>query len=130
MIQSDTSLISSDLPVRGGTEDKFAFVPFANGVVAHIFKEEQPESLVVGLSGRWGSWKTFLLNQIDEQLTLLKVSNRQFLALLTEKIEEKVERSSTNRSDFLDLFRSEKNYVHAHKKAEPSVKTLAKILSA
>ena len=150
MTQADTSLISSDLPIRGRDEDKFAFVPFANDIVAHIFREGQPESLVVGLSGRWGSGKTSLLNLIDEQLTFIKVSNRQllsiryvpwrvedrksllsdFLPLLVEKIEEEVEKSSTESSGFLDLFRPVKNYVHALKKAEPSVKALAKILSA
>ena len=150
MNQLHTSRISSDLPITGSTEDKFAFAPFAKELVAHIFSEEQPESLVVGLSGRWGSGKTSLLNLIDEQLTSSKVNDREiitlryvpwrvedrksmlgnFLPLLTEKIEEVFEQSPIKSLNFSDLFQPVKNYVRALENAEPALKALAKILSA
>lgn len=149
MNQLHTSRISSDLPITGSTEDKFAFAPFAKEVVAHIFSEEQPESLVVGLSGRWGSGKTSLLNLIDEQLACSKVNDKEiitlryvpwrvedrksmlgnFLPLLTEKIEEEFEKSPLKSSNFSDLFQPVKNYVKALENAEPALKAIAKTLS-
>lgn len=150
MNQLHTSRISSDLPIAGSTEDKFAFAPFAKEVVAHIFSEEQPESLVVGLSGRWGSGKTSLLNLIDEQLACLKINEKEiitlryvpwrvedrksmlgnFLPLLTEKIEGEFEKSPVKSSNFSDLFQPVKTYVKAIENAEPALKALAKTLSA
>lgn len=150
MNQLHTSRISSDLPITGSTEDKFAFAPFAKEVVTHIFSEEQPESLVVGLSGRWGSGKTSLLNLIDEQIACSKVNEKEiitlryvpwrvedrksmlanFLPLLTEKIEEEFEKSPSKNSNFSDLFQPVKTYVKAIENAEPALKALAKTLSA
>ena len=150
MIQSPTLPISSDLPINGRNEDKFTFSPFAKKVVAHIFKEEQPESLVVGLSGRWGSGKTSLLNLIEEELTGITVNEKQiitlryvpwrvedrktllsnFLPLLIEKIEEEVEKSPSKSSEFSDLIQSVKKYVKALENAGPALKAVAKILSA
>lgn len=150
MNQLHTSRISSDLPIAGSTEDKFAFAPFAKEVVAHIFSEEQPESLVVGLSGRWGSGKTSLLNLINEQLACLKINEKEiitlryvpwrvedrksmlgnFLPLLTEKIEGEFEKSPVKSSNFSDLFQPVKTYVKAIENAEPALKALAKTLSA
>ena len=150
MIQSPTLPISSDLPINGRNEDKFTFSPFAKKVVAHIFKEEQPESLVVGLSGRWGSGKTSLLNLIEEELTGITVNEKQiitlryvpwrvedrksllsnFLPLLIEKIEEEVEKSSSKSTEFSDLIQSVKKYVKALENTGPTLKAVAKILSA
>ena len=101
---------NSDLPIQKSAEDQYEFASFANHVVDELFAGRQPESIVVGLSGSWGSGKTSLLNLMDERLEHLKsesksviniryvpwrVKNREaiitsFLTLLVENIEEEM----------------------------------------
>ena len=150
MTQSQNSLICSDLPIIGSAEDKFTFTPFAKEVVSNIFKEEQPESLVVGLSGQWGSGKTSLLNLIDEQLSATSVNDKKmvtvryvpwrvedrktllssFLPLLIEKIEEEVDRLSSNNQAHSDLLLQLKKYAEALEQGGPAIKAIAKIFSS
>lgn len=150
MTQSNSFAISSDLPIRGSADDQFSFTPFAEEVVRYLFNEEQPESLVVGLSGKWGSGKTSFLNLIEEQLTNYSPNGKQiltiryvpwrvedrksllssFLPLLTEKIEKEAPKSINEESDFPDMFEHVKRYVNALENIEPALKVLAKVLSA
>lgn len=149
MNQSLTSSINSDLPISGKVEDIFSFAPVVEEVVKHLFSDNQPESLVVGLSGRWGSGKTSFLNLIDERMTDFKIDEKQiitmryvpwrvedrksmlsnFLPLLTEKIEES-QTSLKEDSEFAKLFSPVKKYVRALENIEPSLSIAAKVLSA
>lgn len=149
MTQSLISSINSDLPISSKAEDVFSFTPVVDEVITHLFSNSLPESLVVGLSGKWGSGKTSFLNLIDEQLTNFKIGEKHiitmryvpwrvedrksmlsnFLPLLTEKIEDS-QTSSREDSEFSKLFRPVKNYVRALENLEPSLSVAAKVLSA
>ena len=68
--------IISDLPIKSRDQDLFSFASVAKEIVDHIFETQQPESLVVGLSGAWGSGKTSFLNLIENELLDYKTNNK------------------------------------------------------
>lgn len=68
--------IISDLPIKSRDQDLFSFASAAKEIVDHIFETRQPESLVVGLSGAWGSGKTSFLNLIENELLDYKINNK------------------------------------------------------
>lgn len=63
------SLIDPDAPIRTSREDLFSFAPLARTIATHILAYNQPESVVLGVSGTWGSGKTSLLNLINEAIS-------------------------------------------------------------
>ena len=81
MTDIQSSTIHSDLPIKSSEEDIFSFASSAKEVVDHIFKDQQPESLVVGLSGAWGSGKTSYLNLIENQLNGYKTNGKSVITL-------------------------------------------------
>ncbi len=144
------SLYSSDLPIQSSAEDKFEFTPFANHIVDEILGNQQPESLVVGLSGTWGSGKTSILNLMDERLNALKSDNRpiisirfvpwrvrnsealltSFLSLLIEKIEAEISKDDTLKSKFSNSLAPIKEYAKALGQIESGIKPIVKALSS
>lgn len=68
--------IISDLTIKSRDQDLFSFASGAKEIVDHIFETQQPESLVVGLSGAWGSGKTSFLNLIENELLDYKINNK------------------------------------------------------
>lgn len=141
---------NSDLPIQKSAEDQYEFVPFANHVIDEIFSGKQPESIVVGLSGLWGSGKTSLLNLMDERLDYLKtkdksvtkiryvpwrVKNRDalitsFLTLLVEKIAEDMNKNRSLKSNILDGLEPVKKYAQAMAQFESGIKLVVQMLSA
>lgn len=144
------SLYSSDLPIQSSAEDKFDFTPFAHHVVDEIVGNQQPESLVVGLSGTWGSGKTSLLNLMDERLQALRSDDKpiisiryvpwrvknsealltSFLSLLIEKIEEEMSKDKTLRSQVTKSLAPVKDYAKALGQLESGIKPIVKVISS
>lgn len=69
MTDGSISLIDPDTPIRTRKDDLFSFAPLAESVAKHILTYSQSESVVIGVSGSWGSGKTSLLNLIDEAIS-------------------------------------------------------------
>lgn len=57
-----------DLPIENENNDKLDRSRFVNAVVEEIASLEENKSTVIGLSGKWGSGKTSILNLTQEQL--------------------------------------------------------------
>lgn len=101
MTDIQSSTIHSDLPVKSRKEDIFSFASSAKEVVDHIFKDQQPESLVVGLSGAWGSGKTSYLNLIENQLNGYKTNGKSVITL--RYVPWRVKNRETLLSSFLPM---------------------------
>ena len=141
---------NSDLPIQKSAEDQYEFASFANHVVDELFAGRQPESIVVGISGSWGSGKTSLLNLMDERLEHLKsesksviniryvpwrVKNREalitsFLTLLVEKIEEEMSKDPSLKLNIANSLDPLKKYARAMAQFESGVKPVVQMLSA
>lgn len=150
MPNTQSPAINSDLPIMSRTEDKYSFSPFASNSVSHIFENEQPESLIVGLSGEWGSGKTSYLNLIEEELknkeqgsptpitvryVPWRVKNREsllnnFLPMLVEYINLEAEKSSNWTNVLSERFEHVKTYAKALEFFDSGLKPIAKVLSA
>ena len=145
-----SSAYNSDLPIRSSAEDRYEFAPFANHVIDELFSEQQPESIVVGLSGAWGSGKTSLLNLMVERVEYLKSQNKRviniryvpwraknrdalitsFLTLLVEKIEEEMARVLDLKDKITSGLGPVKEYAKALKQLESGLKPFVSVLSA
>lgn len=69
MTTPSISSIDPDVPIRNSSEDLFGFAPLVNNVAAHILSYQQSESVVLGVSGSWGSGKTSFLNLLEEAIS-------------------------------------------------------------
>ena len=69
MTDRPVSLINPDVPIRNSSEDLFSFTPLATDVARYMLSYDLSDSLVIGVSGSWGSGKTSLLNLIDEAIS-------------------------------------------------------------
>lgn len=149
MANQRPSAYNSDLPIRSSAEDRYEFAPFANHVIDELFSDQQPESIVVGLSGAWGSGKTSLLNLMGERVEYLKsqkkpvinlryvpwrAKNRDalitsFLTLLVEKIEEEMARVPDLKGKIASGLGPVKEYAKALKQLESGIKPVVSVLS-
>ena len=145
-----SSAYNSDLPIQGSAEDRYEFAPFANHVIDELFSDQQPESIVVGLSGAWGSGKTSLLNLMVERVEHLKSKEKRviniryvpwraknrdalitsFLTLLVEKIEEEMERVPDLKDKITSGLGPVKEYAKSLKQLESGLKPFVTVLSA
>lgn len=150
MFKASEKQVSSDLPIQSAGEDAFGFVQFADDIVGHVFSDGQPESLIVGLSGVWGSGKTSLLNLIEERLSNFKIKDKpvllfrytpwrtkksdsivsNFLPLLVEKLDQELAKTSSDKSKFSSGLDHLKDYANALNQMEVGLKPLVKVLTA
>ena len=145
-----SSVYNSDLPIQRSAEDRYEFAPFANHVIDELFSDQQPESIVVGLSGAWGSGKTSLLNLMGERVEYLKSQEKRiinlryvpwraknrdalitsFLTLLVEKIEEEMARVPDLKAKIASGLAPVKEYAKALKQFESGIKPFVSVVSA
>lgn len=57
-----------DNPISSSSQDRLGRLAFAQSLAANLRAYSNPESLVVGLYGPWGSGKSSLLNLVEEEL--------------------------------------------------------------
>ncbi len=62
------SHLLADNPISSSSQDRLGRSTFAKSLAADLEAYSNPESLVVGLYGPWGSGKSSLLNLVQEQL--------------------------------------------------------------
>lgn len=142
--------VYADFPIKGSTEDQFEFTAYAKSAVKLFHSNTLPESYVVGVTGRWGTGKTSLLNLIAEQYRSLStkedpiivfkfsprlMKNREgllanFLPLLIETIDDKAKKSSILESRIRDKLNSVRKYAQGLKIVESGIEPIAKVLSA
>ena len=148
MTDQKSPSIISDLPIKSREEDIFSFAPSAKELVEHIFEEQQPESLVVGLSGAWGSGKTSFLNLIEKELIDFKtnyksvitlryvpwrVKNRDtllssFLPMLIDKINEEASKDPSLSDTVKKSLKRVRKYAKVLKFVETGLQPLAKVV--
>ena len=140
--------IISDLPIKSREEDIFSFAPSAKELVKHIFEGQQPESLVVGLSGAWGSGKTSYLNLIEKELIDFKTNNKSvitlrfvpwrvknretllssFLPMLIDKINEEASKDPSLSNSVKKSLKRVRKYAKVLKFVETGLQPLAKVV--
>ena len=140
--------IISDLPIKSREEDIFSFAPSAKELVEHIFEGQQPESLVVGLSGAWGSGKTSFLNLIEKELIDFKTNNKSvitlryvpwrvknretllssFLPMLIDKINEEASKDPSLSDTVKKSLKRVRKYAKVLKFVETGLQPLAKVV--
>lgn len=140
--------IISDLPIKSREEDIFSFAPSAKELVKHIFEGQQPESLVVGLSGAWGSGKTSFLNLIEKELIDFKTNNKSvitlrfvpwrvknretllssFLPMLIDKINEEASKDPSLSDSVKKSLKRVRKYAKVLKFVETGLQPLAKVV--
>jgi predicted KAP-like P-loop ATPase len=62
------STFNSDSPIESPEQDIFKRVPFAQGIAKVITNRVNPDSIVFGIYGEWGTGKTSVLNLIENEL--------------------------------------------------------------
>jgi predicted KAP-like P-loop ATPase len=60
--------LSADHPITEPHQDMFGFDPFARAIAASIAALRNPEGLVIGIHGPWGSGKSSAVNLIKYHL--------------------------------------------------------------
>ncbi len=61
-------IFASDKPIKTRGEDDLGRKPFAEKLAKEIKLRKQPDSLVIGLYGEWGSGKSSILNMVAEAI--------------------------------------------------------------
>ncbi len=144
------SSVISDLPINSSDEDLFSFGEWVEKFVNHIFVSEQPESIIVGLSGLWGSGKTSFLNLTEKKLSGFRINgntvttiryvpwrvkNREslisdFLPMLVETIKREASKDPSLRGQTSKLLKNVKKYAKTLKYVETGLRPIGKALSA
>ena len=142
--------VYADYPIKGSTEDQYEFTTYAKSAVKLFRSNTLPESYVVGVTGRWGTGKTSLLNLIAEQYRSLStkedpiiifkfsprlMKNREgllanFLPLLIETIDNEATKSPILESRIKDKLSRVRKYAQGLKIVESGIEPIAKVLSA
>lgn len=63
-----TQTRASDRPIEDASHDDFQRNPFALRIAKILIERKSPESIVVGLYGKWGEGKSSVINLIKEKL--------------------------------------------------------------
>lgn len=65
----NTQTRASDRPIDDANHDDFQRNPFALRIAKILIERQSPESIVVGLYGKWGEGKSSVINLIKKKLT-------------------------------------------------------------
>ena len=63
-------MFDADRPITNSSEDKLDRAPFARHLARCLLDHSDPDSMVIGLYGGWGTGKTSVINLIVEELKL------------------------------------------------------------
>lgn len=61
-------MFSSDKPIFNKKSDKLNRTEFSKQLAKAILSYTETDNFTIGLSGRWGSGKTSIINMVDEEI--------------------------------------------------------------
>ena len=75
-LSTSANTLIPDQPITSSSQDRLGRLSIARAIAGQLCAYSDPDSLVIGINGPWGSGKSSLLNLIAEQLALTDVSGQ------------------------------------------------------